>query len=347
MDFFSRRFFGNSVEEYLYAAAVFAAAFAVAKLFQLFVLSRLKRIAERTKTKLDDELIAIVETMKPRVYTLIALFAALRFLRLSPTADRVVGASFLILITWEAVQILQRLADFGVRAALDRRGEGEEGEAVARNLVFLVKIALWAFSFLFVLSQLGINITSLIAGLGIGGIAVALALQNVLGDLFSSFSIYFDKPFKPGDVIVVGGQTGKVKTIGLKTTRLQTLRGEELVVSNRELTTAQINNFGRMKERRVDFTLGVTYATPTEKLKRIPGILKAVIEATGHCRFDRAHFKSFGESALEFEAVFFVDTSEHPTYMDARQAVNYAIREAFEKEGIDFAFPTRTVVLEK
>ena len=193
------------------------------------------------------------------------------------------------------------------------------------------------------LSNLGIEITPLVASLGVGGIAIAIALQSVLGDLFAAFAIYFDKPFKEGDFIIVGNDMGTVEKIGIKTTRIQTLQGQELVVSNSELTNSRVNNYKKMKERRVVTNIGVEYSTPTKKLKKINGIVKKAVETTKESRFDRVHFKAFGDFSLNFELVYYVTSPDYVKYMDVQQEINFKIREAFEKEKIVFAFPTQTI----
>ena len=194
-----------------------------------------------------------------------------------------------------------------------------------------------------VLSNLGVDVTTLIASLGIGGLAVSLALQPLFQDMFSAFSLIIDKPFQAGDFIVTGDFKGTVKKVGLKTTRLQSLQGEELIISNSELTTARIQNFKRLQKRRIVFGIGVTYDTPTKKLKTIPETIEKIITAQEGADFERAHFWQFADSSLNYEIVYFVDNADYAVYMDIQQSINMQILEAFEKDGIEMAFPTRTV----
>lgn len=214
-------------------------------------------------------------------------------------------------------------------------------------LNFIAKVVIWAIVLLLVLDNLGVNITALIAGLGVGGIAVALAMQTILGDLFASLSIVLDKPFVLGDFLIIGDLLGSVEHVGLKTTRLRSLSGEQLVFSNSDLLNSRIRNFGRMYERRVVFKLGVTYQTPRDKLIKIPAIVQDAINQQDKVRFDRSHFQEYGSFSLNFESVYFVLGPDYNEYMDIQQAVNLYIHEAFEKEGIEFAYPTQTVFMQQ
>jgi small-conductance mechanosensitive channel len=212
-----------------------------------------------------------------------------------------------------------------------------------KALIFVIRLVLWSVVALLVLDNLGVDITALVAGLGVGGIAVALAVQNVLGDLFASLSIVLDKPFVNGDFIAIGDLVGNVEHVGLKTTRVRSLSGEQLVFSNADLLSSRIKNFGRMNERRIAFSIGVTYDTPRETLRQIPEMIKRAVESEDEARFDRSHFKEFGDSALMFETVYYVLVPDYAKYMDVQQAINLSIHEQFEASRIEFAFPTQTL----
>jgi small-conductance mechanosensitive channel len=213
-------------------------------------------------------------------------------------------------------------------------------------LGFISKLLLWSLALLLMLDNLGVNITSLVAGLGIGGIAVALAAQNILGDLFASLSIVIDKPFVIGDFIVVDQMKGTVEHIGMKTTRLRSLGGEQLIISNNDLLKSRIQNFKRMEERRIVFGFGVTYQTPSAKLPLINDIVREIIQKQQQVRFDRVHFKEYGESALNFEAVYIVLKQDYNLYMDIQQAINLEMFRRFQQEKIEFAYPTRTLFVQ-
>jgi len=225
-----------------------------------------------------------------------------------------------------------------------RQLAADPSTVAAMDLVgFMLRVVVWAAVLLVLLDNLGLDIAPLIAGLGVGGVAVALAAQNILGDLFSSLSIVLDKPFVVGDFIVVGDFMGSVEYVGLKTTRLRSLSGEQVVFSNTDLLNSRIRNYGRMFERRVLSSIGVIYQTPAEKLRRIPTIIREIVEKQDKVRFDRAHFQKFSDSALTFEFVYYVLTPDYNYYMDVQQSINLALFEQLAAEGVEFAYPTQTV----
>jgi small-conductance mechanosensitive channel len=250
-----------------------------------------------------------------------------------------VGALLLQVALW-----INILVDRWVARQIDRRG-GTDGDAVTvlHLLGFSVRVVVWTLVLLSILKHLNFDINALVTGLGIGGVAVALAVQNVLGDLFASLAIVLDKPFVIGDFIVVGDCLGSVEHIGLKTTRLRSLGGELIVYSNAELLKGRVHNYKQMVRRRVVFTLGVTYQTSAEKLETIPVIVREAVESQQHTQFDRAHFKEYGAFSLVFEAVYFVVSADFNVYMDIQQAINLHILRRFAKQGIEFAYPTTTV----
>ncbi len=342
--FFQYQIFGNSIESYFFALAVFLAVLFVFKIIQIILLRRLQRLADKTKTEIDDIFIEIIKKIRPPFYFLLALYFALRGLEVSSWIGKAVSAVLMIWIIYQAIVSLQILIN---RVVKKKVAKDIDSEAAIELLGKIFKGILWAIGLLFILSNLGINVTSLVAGLGIGGIAVAFALQNILADLFSSFAIFFDKPFRPGDFIVLGNYKGTVEKIGIKTTRLRSLQGEELIVSNQELTSAKIQNFGQLKERRVSMKIGITYETPLEKLKIIPEIIKEIVSGIEGIRFDRAFFTAFGDFALIYEVVYFVESSDYLLYLNANQQILFKMKERFEKEKIEFAYPTQKIFMEE
>jgi small-conductance mechanosensitive channel len=226
----------------------------------------------------------------------------------------------------------------------------ENGETKLKQIggiMVVLKILVWSIGLLALFSNLGYDVTTVLTGLGIGGIAIALAAQNILGDLFNYFVIFFDRPFEVGDFITVDDKKGTVEYIGIKTTRIRSITGEQLIISNSNLTSSRIHNFKRLESRRVVFTIGVVYGLPLEKLRMIPDIIKQIVEKSALVRFDRVHFTRYGDFSLDYEVVFFVDTPEYNTYMDILQQINFGIYEKFASEKIDFAFPTQTLIFNR
>ncbi len=217
--------------------------------------------------------------------------------------------------------------------------------ASATLLSWALRTVLWAVVLLAVLSNVGVNITAFVASLGVGGIAVALAVQNILGDLFASLSIAVDKSFEVGDFIGIDSFVGTVQFIGLKTTRIRSLNGEQIIISNTDLLKQVVKNYKRMEERRIVFKFGVTYNTSPEQAEAIPQIVKRLVESNDMLRFDRAHFQGFGDSSLDYEVVYIVKEPDYNTYMDAQQTLNLQLMRELATLGVDFAFPTRTVYL--
>lgn len=343
-------FLGNTIYDWLIAVLVFFAVIIALKIFQAAIMARLTSWAKKTKTEVDDIVVNAINAIHWPFYVLAALYAALHFVNTAEILKQWSYYAILIAVVYYTVRAAQEFVNIGVKKIIQKRKKEEPAgydTEIIQMLSSVIKFSLWLVAALLVLSNLGYNITSLIAGLGIGGLAVALALQNILSDLFSAISIYFDKPFKVGDFIIIGNYMGIVKKIGMKTTRIQTLQGEELVVSNNELTAAKIQNFGRMERRRIVFGIGVAYDTPYEKLKRIPDMIESIINKQEMAKMDRAHFKSFGDSSLDYEIVYYVNIGDYNKYMDIQQKINLEIVKKFESEKIEIAYPTRTIYLKK
>ena len=286
----------------------------------------------------------IVKSVKPTLYSFLAFYIAVNFIELNEVFRKIITVILIAWVVYQVIISIQILIDYVLKKYTDR---DKESVGAIKLIGDIAKALLWFVGALLVLSNLGVNITSLIAGLGIGGLAIALALKNILSDLFSSFAIHFDKPFVVGDYIIIGDKSGTVEKIGIKSTRLKVARGEELIISNQELTNSQILNFKKMQERRISFAFGVTYNTKQEQLVKIPNILKETVGKVDGARFDRAHFKKFSDSSLDFEVVYYITAPEYSKYMDIQQEINLKIYELFEKEKIEFAYPTQTLYIEK
>ncbi len=337
----------NSVKNYLLALAVLVLTIIVFKIFKYWAVNKIKKLTAKTRTELDDLLIKIIDQVGWPFYILLSLFIALQFIQIPNFIEKALYYLLIVIIIYYVVRGVQNLLDYGTDRLIAKRQQ-EETEADTSVIEFLSKIfkgVLWGIAVILIVSNLGYNVSALVAGLGIGGIAIAIALQNVLSDIFSSFSIYFDKPFQVGDFIIVGDNLGVVKKIGIKSTRLQSLWGQEVVISNRELTDTRVSNYKKMERRRIHFTFGVVYNTSTEKLKKILEIIKEAFDKIELADLDRVHFKEFGNFSLNFEVAYYVNTGDYAKYMDIQQEVNLSIKERFEKEGIEFAYPTQTVIV--
>lgn len=274
------------------------------------------------------------------------LYIALKSLPLGALGDRLLQATAAVVVTVLVIRTAVIAVSRAVHKYAEKTGR-EEDEKRVRPLLALINFVLWIIGALFLLDNLGFQISTIVAGLGVSGIAVAIAAQGILGDLFSYFVIFFDRPFEIGDFIIFNDKLGTVEKVGIKTTRVRALSGEQLVVSNSDLTGSRVHNYKKMQERRVVFTIGVTYQTSAGQLESIPGIIRGIIEANERARFDRSHFKNYGDFALIFETVYYVLSPDYAEYMDIQQEINLAIYRAFEERGIDFAYPTSRVILSR
>jgi small-conductance mechanosensitive channel len=308
-------------------------------------LTRLERIARQTQTDVDDLFVELIRRTRAYFIVAVAMAAASRALPLPEVSRGAIRIAVHIAIFFQVGAWGNALIAYWLRRWAGRRGVEEgPGSTTIAALAAVARFVLWAVLVLFALrNAFGFDITALITGLGIGGVAVALAVQNVLGDVFAAVSIVVDKPFIVGDTISVDDLTGHVEHIGLKTTRLRSVNGEELVFANADLLRSRLRNWKRMRERRVIASLGVTYDTPPAVVARIPGLVQEIVAQTPKARFERCHFVRFDSSSLVFEMAYWITTPEYLDYMDTVHAVNLAILARFTTEGIEFAFPTQTV----
>lgn len=339
--------FDNTVLDYLTSLAILIGGIVIVYVFKRYVLSRLKVWAESTDTTVDDLLVSAVQKTLLPVFYFGAFYLSVHTLKLTPRFERGLEIAAIILITVLAVRAVIATVNQGLQSYLKKSADSSGGEMQIRGIRGLLNFSIWAVALIFLLDNLGIKITGFVAGLGIGGVAVALAAQAVLGDLFSYFVIFFDKPFELGDFIIVGDKMGVVEKVGIKTTRIRALGGEQMVFSNTDLTNSRVHNYKKMEKRRVVFRLGVIYQTSSEKLKAIPQMVKEIIEAQEEAAFDRGHFASYGDFSLNFEFVYYVIGADYNKYMDIQQAINLAIFEAFEKSGIEFAYPSQTLFVNR
>ncbi len=291
---------------------------------------------------------SILEGTQPWFLITVAVFTSMQFVTVPSKTDRFVEHLTMIAVIAQAAL----WASLAIRHWLARQVAAKQhtdaGAATTVSVLgFFAQLALWSLVLLLALENLGFNITTLLAGLGIGGVAVALAAQSILGDVFASVTIALDKPFAIGDFITIDDVMGTVEHVGLKTTRLRSLSGEQIVLSNTDLLKGRVHNFKRLSERRIEFTLRVAQGAPAARLALIPTIMREAIEAQPKARFDRAHFKKYGESALIFESAFYFSDPDYNRYMDAQQAINLAIYQGLQQEGITLACPPPVVVNER
>jgi small-conductance mechanosensitive channel len=311
-----------------------------------------KKLAKKTKTKLDDE---ILKNIKKPIYVLVLFFGIYFFIDnlsiIDDYTDTIIDNLFLLIEVLLIAYIFTRVTNVIIAWYAERQ---ERKKKTSQHILYVFRAVfngiVYLIAFFVFMALTGIDLTGLAIGGAATAIVIGFALQHVLSDFFSAFSIYFDRPFEIGDYIVVGDYSGTVKKIGMKSTRVQLLQGEELVLANSELTKANIRNFKKMKKRRINFTFGVTYETPLKKLKKVLDIIKEIIDPEKLeyvDKLDRVHFTEFGDFSLNFEVVYYVKTQDYLKYRDTQQSINFAIKEAFEKEGIEMAFPTQTIFLNK
>jgi small-conductance mechanosensitive channel len=344
---FDRILLNNSAQDWLIAFGVAIAIVVVVALAVRVAIRLLRRFAPRTSTHLDEALLSVLQATRLWLVAVVALCIGSQYLELPRKLDLVFDRALTIALFVQAGLWVWTLIEFRLKRSRELALKHDPGSATSLGaLAFIARVVLWTLVLLMILDNLGVNVTTLIAGLGVGGIAVALAVQSILGDLFASLSIVIDKPFVIGDFIIVGEYMGTIENVGLKTTRIRSLGGEQIVFSNGDLLKTRIRNYKRMRERRVLFTLGVLYQTPVEKVEKIPQLVRAIIEAHKEVRFERAHFKGFGDSSLDFEVVYWMLDPDFNLYMDIQQSINLALLRAFEREGVGFAYPTRTLVID-
>jgi small-conductance mechanosensitive channel len=348
MGFLENMILENSIQSWLIALAITLGSYLVLQVFKRILKHRVGSLVKRSRTNLDDYLIPILSQTRWFSFLALALWAGSVVLTFPSDIqiwfNRIVQLFIVLQVGFWGTGVISLYIERGVTSKIE---EDQAEDATTMNTLGLIfKIALWVILALIILDNLNVEISSLVASLGIGGIAVALALQNILGDLFASLSITFDKPFVIGDFIVVGDFEGDVEDIGLKSTRIRSLSGEELIFSNTDLLNSRIRNYKRLEKRRISFTIGVIYGTPVEKLKKIPGMVKEIITPLENADFERTHLKTLGDFSLDFTIVYYVLKPEYSSYLDIQQAINLEIYRRFEEEGIEFAYPTQTIFME-
>lgn len=346
-EFFAQDFLGNSFERWMVAVGLFLGVLLVGLAVRSLVASRIEKVAARTDTPFDDLAASLLRNTHFLFFFLVALHVGANSLILGPKVAKILQITFFLVVFLQIGLWLSRAINFLGDFYVNRTLAVDAAKATTlRTLMVFSQLFLWVLIVLLMLDNWGVKVGPFIAGLGLGGIAIAFAVQGILADIFASLSIVMDKPFAIGDSIGVGAETGTVEYVGVKTTRVRSISGEQLVFSNADLLKMQIKNFKRMTERRVLMKIGVEYETALSKLESLPRWLQELVEAEKDLRFGRAHIVRFGDSSLDYELEYFVRTPDAIVYMDIQQKLHFAILRKFEAEEIGFAYPTRKVFFE-
>ncbi len=334
----------NTTKEIIIALIMFAISAAILKIIEFIVVKKWKTYTKKTKNVIDDLAVYLIERSIPFLY-IAAIYIALYQIHFASSTEKIVTTSLKVITSIYIIFILIIILDWFVTEFVSNNKTANLRIRSLKGATKILKLVVYSCGIILILDNLGINVTALVTGLGITGIAVALAAQKILGDLFNYFVIIFDKPFEEGDFIAFGNSAGTVERIGLKSTRIRSLSGEEIVISNTNLINEEIQNYKRMKMRRVVFKTGVTYETKSTKLKKIPEMIKNIIGNIKGAVFDRCHFVNLSDFSLDFETVYYVEDSDYLHYMNIHQQINLALIEKFHKEEIEFAYPTQIIYL--
>lgn len=339
-------YLGNSVRAWLIALAVAATTFGALLLVRSVIAGRLEKLAARTSTEVDNYILSLLRHTRSTFMVAVSLSVGSLLLRLpADTRQWIKWLTGLAVIIQVGLWANEIVTLYLRRLIAERSATDMASVTTIRALGMVARLVLWVIIFLMALDLFGVDITALITGLGIAGVAVALAVQNILGDLLASLSIVLDKPFQVGDFIVVDTFQGTVEEVGLKTTRLRSISGEQLIMSNGDLLKARVRNYKRMTERRIVFTFGVEYGTPPEVLEQVVTATREIIEGIEGARYDRGHFFRFGASSLDFEFVYWVTVPDYLAYMDVQQRLNLELMRRLDALGVAFAFPSQTIYL--
>lgn len=327
--------FWSSLNQYLKAIFCFLLFMFILGILQKIILNFFKKISSKTKTDLDDMIVKIISGIKPKFYILLSIYLALRIITLSVFVVKIIDSVFILVIIFQLAKSLRLIINFIVNKFNGGKENEEHNNNVANTLGTITIFFVWVLGILMILSNMGINISSLLAGVGISGVAVAFALREILADLFASISIYFDKPFKIGDLISVDGKSGVVERIGLKTTRIRANSDEEIIFSNKDLTSSCIHNFKKSENKKVKFLVKINHETSTEKMKMVNDIFKEIIEKIENVEFSGSYFKEMGDKANVFEISYKITSKEENVQEKIQQEINFQICEQFKKNEIE------------
>jgi small-conductance mechanosensitive channel len=343
LQFMNNIYLGNKVSTYLMFLLILAVGLPIVRLTGTLLLNKLSVWAKKTETTIYERLSKSVEKrLMPAVYIII-FYLATKTLTLHPTITKIISTVVIAFAMLMGAIVISSISVLIFEKYWEKRKSESQNKLAPNLIIGVIRTVIWVVALVMLLENIGIEINSLIAGLGIGGLAIAFAAQAVISDIFCFFTIVFDQPFEIGDYIIAGEQNGTIEHIGIKTTRVRALSGEQLVFANSDLTSTRIRNYKTMQQRRVLITLSVTYDTDVEKLREIPKIIEQIVFDVEDATFARAHFSAYGPFSLDFEIVYYVLSGEYEKYMNVNQEINLCIKAEFEKCGIQFAFPTQTL----
>jgi small-conductance mechanosensitive channel len=346
-DFLTWEFGGNKLADYLIAIIILFCSIILIKVLRRSAFSNLRKWAAKSENIYDDAIITILEKNLIPIAYIASIYLGISNLSLHPILKRTVEVMVVVISTILAIRLISAAIEYVIKIYwLNYQRDNVNLEQSIDALMPAVRIVIWVIGIIFLLDNLGFDISAVVTSLGIGGVAIALASQGVLQDLFSYFSILLDRPFELGDFIVVGDYLGTVEYVGIKTTRLKSVIGEQIIMGNSDLVSSRIRNFKKMRERRVVFKFGVVYQTTTEQLAQIPDWMREIIDQTESATCDRSHFTGYGEYSLNFEVVYLIDTNDYTIYLNAQQAINLAVKQKFADQGIEFAYPTQVTYLD-
>lgn len=332
----AQEYFNNTLGDYLIALSIIVLGTLAISIFKRTILKKLKKLAALSETDLDDLVIKEVDKFILPIMGFLFVYWGIGYLVVSAKAAHVVDGITAVIIAFFAIRLISSTLQIILESRIRKQENGDAKIKQVSGLMIIINIVIWVLGSVFLFDNLGYNVSALLTGVGIGGIAIALAAQNIIGDLFNYFVIFFDKPFEVGDSINVDDKNGTIEYIGLKTTRLRANTGEQIIIANSDLTKSRVHNFKRQETRRAQFTITVTYDTPNEKLEQLPDLIKTIITSTEDTRFDRAHFARFTEYGLVFEVVYFVTVADYMRYMDIQQYINLKLIEVFKEKEILF-----------
>jgi len=339
--------YNNTVQDWLLFLLIFLFATLLLMLFKKSVLAKLKHLASKTETELDDFLLHVFEKRIYLYFYFLALIFSSKYLHLDAGVIHMLNVAARIALSLLIISVLSDTVAHLVKEYLFKSKTSRVQQKQFTGIVLIAQGVIWAFGAILILDNLGVKIGALMTGMGIGGVAVALAAQTLLKDVFSYFAILFDKPYEVGDFVVTNDYMGDIEYIGIKTTRIRSISGEEIICPNSDLVESRLRNYKRMQRRRVVFTIGLTMDTPAEKAAAMPQLLERTIKSVTGITFDRAHFASYSQFSQVYETVYYVESPDYLVYMNKQQEINLKILNELNNQGLKLAYPTQTVMVNK